>query len=97
MAGPIRIQRKRQRGWRKPDNTKCVDRGTPWGNPFKVGPDMSPEEAVKRYRELGEDALPDAIIMIRGMNLACYCPLDQPCHADVLLEWANQKDGPKYG
>lgn len=24
-----------------------------------------------------------------GRNLACWCPLDQPCHADVLLEIAN--------
>ena len=24
-----------------------------------------------------------------GKNLACWCPLDQPCHADVLLELAN--------
>ena len=23
---------------------------------------------------------------LRGKNLACWCPLDQPCHADVLLE-----------
>lgn len=26
---------------------------------------------------------------LRGQNLACWCPLDQPCHADVLLELAN--------
>ena len=26
---------------------------------------------------------------LRGHNLACWCPLDQPCHADVLLEIAN--------
>ena len=24
-----------------------------------------------------------------GKNLACWCALDQPCHADVLLEFAN--------
>ena len=24
-----------------------------------------------------------------GKDLACWCPLDQPCHADVLLEIAN--------
>lgn len=23
---------------------------------------------------------------LRGRDLACWCPLDQPCHADVLLE-----------
>lgn len=26
---------------------------------------------------------------IKGKNLACWCPLNQPCHADVLLEIAN--------
>lgn len=26
---------------------------------------------------------------LRGKNLACWCSLDQPCHADVLLEIAN--------
>lgn len=26
---------------------------------------------------------------LRGKNLACWCPLDQPCHADVLLRLAN--------
>ena len=32
--------------------------------------------------------LPTAIL--GGHDLACWCPLDQPCHADVLLELANQ-------
>ncbi|BBZ65798.1 hypothetical protein MINS_12270 [Mycolicibacterium insubricum] len=26
---------------------------------------------------------------LRGHDLACWCPLDRPCHADVLLELAN--------
>jgi hypothetical protein len=26
---------------------------------------------------------------LRGLDLACYCPEGQPCHADVLLEIAN--------
>lgn len=26
---------------------------------------------------------------LRGKDLACWCPLDQPCHADVILEIAN--------
>ena len=26
---------------------------------------------------------------LRGRDLACWCPLDQPCHADVLLALAN--------
>lgn len=26
---------------------------------------------------------------LRGKNLACWCPLNEPCHADVLLELAS--------
>ena len=25
---------------------------------------------------------------LRGHDLACWCPLDQPCHADILLKLA---------
>ena len=27
---------------------------------------------------------------LRGKNLACWCPPDKPCHADVLLRLANE-------
>jgi hypothetical protein len=30
-----------------------------------------------------------AAIALKGLDLACWCPLDQPCHADVLLELAR--------
>ena len=29
---------------------------------------------------------------LAGRDLACWCPLDQPCHADVLLELANARE-----
>lgn len=29
------------------------------------------------------------IAELTGRDLACWCPLDRPCHADVLLELAN--------
>lgn len=31
----------------------------------------------------------DAVRELRGKDLACWCRLDMPCHADVLLELAN--------
>ena len=31
---------------------------------------------------------------LRGKNLACWCPLDAACHADVLLELANKEPTP---
>lgn len=35
------------------------------------------------------EAMSNARIELRGKDLACFCPLDQPCHADILLELAN--------
>lgn len=36
----------------------------------------------------------DLLAGLRGKNLACFCALDQPCHADVLLELANAPERP---
>lgn len=27
---------------------------------------------------------------LKGKNLSCWCKLDQPCHADILLKLANE-------
>jgi len=35
-----------------------------------------------------------ALPILRGKNLACFCALDAPCHADVLLELANKEINP---
>ncbi|MGK2897244.1 MAG: DUF4326 domain-containing protein [Burkholderiaceae bacterium] len=34
MSSPTRIQLRRTKGWRMPENTVKVDRSTRWGNPF---------------------------------------------------------------
>jgi hypothetical protein len=36
------------------------------------------------------DELRAALLKLRGHDLACWCPLNQPCHADVLIEFAAQ-------
>lgn len=88
---PIRVQRKRTKGWKMPPNTVYVGRPTKWGNPyiFKDRPDM----ATKCFAEFfpsRKDNVIMALKELRGKNLACFCPLDQPCHADVLLKLANE-------
>jgi hypothetical protein len=103
--GPKRVQRKRTKGWRMPANTVSVSRPGPWGNPFVVNPRCRPgsggsyqinvptvEDAVACFREmiaLKPELVTEARKQLRGKNLACFCALDQPCHADVLLEIAN--------
>lgn len=85
-----RIQRKRTKGWRLPANAVYVGRPTQWGNPYSVTL-AGRTAAVERYRSLlAEHPGAKAWTMsLRGKDLACWCPLDQPCHADVLLELAN--------
>lgn len=47
--------------------------------------------AVDAYRAQLTDAdVEDACRVLAGHDLACWCPLDQPCHADVLLAVANR-------
>src|SRR4051812_21500077 len=97
MTKPIRIQRKRTKGWRMPPNTIYVGRPNRWGNPYKVGdpnPEwggkITPADAVDLYKNnLPAFSVLAAQKELRGKNLACFCPLDQPCYADVLLELAN--------
>jgi hypothetical protein len=67
-----------------------VGRPTKWGNPFKISEDGTREEVIEKYRWRGERIGLDleARAELRGKDLVCWCaPL--PCHADVLLEWAN--------
>lgn len=95
---PQRIQLRRSKGWRMPPNTVKVDRSTPWGNPFKVDTQRSAAESVAAFRtylyadNAAARALRKAVqTELAGKNLACWCPLDAPCHAQVLLELANDR------
>ncbi|TWS23191.1 DUF4326 domain-containing protein [Tsukamurella sputi] len=97
--GPRRIQRLRTKGWHAPRGTVYVGRPGRYGNPFivatpKNGGNITPEAAVAEFRHaLIEGRLQFSVSEVRrelaGRNLMCWCPLDQPCHADVLLELAN--------
>jgi hypothetical protein len=97
---PKRIQRKRTKGWKMPPNTVYVGRPTKWGNPYTMHstPKLSREgrqAVVDNFRAIiwanqqGAERFRKPINELRGKDLACWCPLDQPCHADVLLELAN--------
>lgn len=103
---PIRVQRKRTKGWRMPPNTVSVTRPGPYGNPYQIGRDGTAAECVAKFRKAWEDAIaigampprappmpfnkPIYLGPLKGKNLACWCAIDHPCHADVLLEIANR-------
>lgn len=89
-----------------PKGSVYVGRPTKWGNPISWQPPLDRIYAVRAYenwlagcqiqRELhGEPPSVDEIqAALAGKDLACFCSLDQPCHADVLLELANARPSP---
>ena len=87
---PQRILLSRRRGWRKPAGAIVVARPSRWGNPHVVDATTTRAEAVTRFAaslaagELAYSAA-DVAQELAGHDLACWCPLDEPCHADVLL------------
>jgi hypothetical protein len=99
---PQRIQRKRTKGWKMPEGAVYVGRPTVFGNPWMIGqqvgpatPPMTRQQAADNYRKfvIANAKSPEQcrlpLSRLRGKDLACWCRLDQPCHADVLLEIAN--------
>jgi len=89
----MRIQRKRVKGWRMPPNAVYVGRPSRWGNPFEIGRDGSREEVLAKYRVWLEEKLdedPAFLEPLRGKILVCWCPLDKPCHADIILEFLEK-------
>ena len=103
LFNPIRIQRKRIKGWRMPENTVYVGRPSKWGNPFKAKTKMDNWIAVEKFRDylLGQYKdynkhlkrmifLKSIVKELKGKNLACWCKEKEPCHADILLKIANE-------
>lgn len=96
---PKRIQMTRRKGgWRKdhPDAV-VVARPSRWGNPYQGdGRGVDRAMLVSLFSELMKRPEKSAFVEevrreLRGKDLACWCPLDGPCHADVLLEIANRE------
>jgi len=118
MSAPVRIQRKRTKGWRMSEGAIYVGRPSIYGNPFPVGirvsvPTLNGTKAWNATADLvkvmfrlwakretvepNNHAAAHVRLMaalergdLRGKDLVCWCALDVPCHADVLLELANE-------
>ncbi len=152
---PIRIQRKREAGWRMPAGAIYIGRPTPFENwiiagkpvrgdtsdakrsagfkfrdifpactaQFHIGHEIARADAAEWFHrwlidgddpsefipvwptytaEAGYDGmvipalarvrqfiLHQAPLQLAGRDLACWCPLDEPCHVDTVLAVAN--------
>lgn len=105
---PQRFQRHRTPGWRAPDGAIYVGRPSQWGNPFTIDQETPAALAVRLFyravkaRDRGEafqgrSGLPTSALIrreLRGKDLLCWCPVEAPCHADILLDIANADDWP---
>lgn len=86
-----RIQRKRTKGWRMPKGAIYVGRPSQWGNPFTGEQAVLCFEIYLRvWKRQDYFSCENYLAPLRGHDLACWCPLDKPCHADVLLRLANE-------
>jgi hypothetical protein len=97
---PVRLRLSRRAGFRLQEHSNetnglpalVVSRPSRWGNPYPTAT-HGRERAIALFeaslKRLLGDALGGELGPLRGKNLACWCPLDEACHADVLLRLAN--------
>ena len=91
---PLRVQLSRAPRFKLPPNTVSVAAPTRWANPYRPAA-RSPEAnaaAVEHFRDYlarNPELAAAARRELAGLNLACWCKLWLPCHADVLLSIAN--------
>lgn len=75
-----------------PAGAVYIGRGSPWGNPFPIGPNASRDQVIEKFRIYAEARLirePEWLIPLRGKDIVCFCsPLK--CHGDILIEMANK-------
>ena len=73
---------------------KCdvyIGRGSPFGNPFRIGRDGNRQQVIELYRRkflhklLNDDEFAMEVQALKGKRLGCFCkPL--ACHGDVIVE-----------
>lgn len=69
-----------------PARAVYVGRGSPWGNPWRVGEHGTREEVISRFER---ETLPTLDLRpLEGRDLVCFCA-PKACHADALLKAAN--------
>lgn len=96
-----RIQKKHfyDYSWKSNPNAVYVGRGKgeigKWGNPFKLS-EYRLDDCLLKYQKWLDNQLmddPDFLKPLIGKDLVCFCPLNQRCHADILIEYIEELYG----
>lgn len=72
-----------------------IQRGTIWGNPYRVDKDTPREEAINKYKIYIDGLIRQGTITmghlesLRRMRLGCTCSPGQLCHGTILANIVN--------
>jgi hypothetical protein len=89
-----RIQQQRVYSWQTPAGAVYVGNFTQWANPYEIYI-FGAARAVLLFRQKVA-RMPEAereawlAPLRQSTALTCWCPLHQPCHADVLIEYLDR-------
>lgn len=96
---PKRVQRKRLRGWRKPDGAVYAGRPSKWENIHSLIqdiPNVKREWVIAWFKQdLWAGRLKFTVEDVRRElsqvpYLMCWCKEDEPCHVDILIELVRE-------
>ncbi len=90
MTSRIQLSRRRK----LPDYAVSVAYPTKWANPYRPevrnrGANLAAVRLYRKHLARHPELLKAARDELAGKDLACWCPTDLPCHADILLQVAN--------
>ena len=75
-----------------------IGRGSPFGNPYSIGPDGDRAEVIRKFGIYLEEKLKlepgfeAQLLALQGKTLGCHCaPL--ACHGNTIVSWLEIRSG----
>jgi Domain of unknown function (DUF4326) len=68
-----------------------------FGNPFRMGNEISREDAVQKFQEYFTERIEKdsefrrRVLALKGRRLGCFCK-PKACHGDVIADWLNKME-----
>ena len=72
-----------------------IGRGSPFGNPYRIGVDGTRDEVIEKYKKYFYSRLECDIVFkcmvqeLRNKVLGCHCKLKN-CHCDIIKEYVEK-------
>jgi len=77
-----------------PAGAVYIGRGSPYGNPFIMGKNISRDEICDKFEAMllsNKELLRKVKTELKGKDLVCFCA-PRRCHGDTLLRIANESE-----